>query len=138
MDFLSTFAEILFGWALDANEPSYATMTNLEVPAWALLMLFIVTIATAYIFYFVVAKNAANATKNNYKVVFLLGMLVLWMVNLVIIPTIVDDWNYTFEMNNIVLSVVDTLCYIVLYEIVSLLIKDKSNARHIHLLNCWK
>lgn len=138
MEFLSTFADIIFGWILDANESSYAIMNNCDVPAWVLLALFIVTFSAVYIFYYEVSKNAANATNRNYIVVFLLGLLVLWLVNLILVPTIVGDFDYAFEMNNIMLSLIDSLYYAILYEIISLLIKDKSNGRHIHLLNCWK
>ncbi len=137
MEFLSTIADAIFGWALNANEASYSKMVNLEVPAWVLLMLFIVTIGAVCTFYYGIAKNVANATNKNYIIVFFLGILVLWLVNLIIVPTIVDEWDYAFESNNIILSLVDTVFYMVLYEIISIFAKDQSNAKHIHLLNCW-
>lgn len=137
MEFLSTIAEALFGWILDANSDDYGTIVNSDVLPWVLISLLVVSIATAMSFYYGVAKIAANATKKNYIVVFLLGLLVLWLANLVIVPTIVDDWSYAFEMNNILICLIDSVYYIVLYEIVSLFAKDGSNAKHIHLLNCF-
>lgn len=136
MEFLSTIAEALFGWILVANADDYGTIVNSDVLPWVLITLFIVAIAAAMTFYYGVAKIAANATKRNYIVVFLLGLLVLWLANLVIVPTIVDDWSYAFEMNNILICLIDSVYYVVLYEIVSLFAKDSSNAKHIHLLNC--
>lgn len=137
MEFISTIADAIFGWVLDANSSDYGTITNNEVPAWVLIMLFIVTLATTCSFYFGVAKVAANATKKNYIIVFFLGLFVLWLVNLIIIPTIVDNWDYAFDMNNILLSLVDSLYYAILYEIISIFIKDQSNAKYIHLINCF-
>ncbi|MDE5886628.1 MAG: hypothetical protein K2H46_03465 [Muribaculaceae bacterium] len=137
MDFLSEIGNILYNWTLDANTTDYSLIINLEVPAWIFIMLLIVTFASVMSFYYGVAKNAAEATKKNYIVVFLLGLLVLWLANLIIVPTIVDNWDFAFSMNNILLSVIDTVYYAILYEIISLFAKDKSNAKHIHLLNCF-
>lgn len=137
MELLSTIASAIYDWILDANTDNYGVMMNLDVPAWVLLMLVIVTFSTAAIYYFVVSRDVAQATKANYRIVFFLGILVLWLVNLVIVPTIVDEWSYAFEWNNILLSLIDTLYYVILYGIVSFFFKDMSNAKHIHLLNCW-
>lgn len=137
MEFISTIANTIYDWVLDANAAYYSEMMNLEVLNWVFVMLLIVTFATAAIYYFGVSKNVAQATKANYRVVFFLGMLVLWLANLVIVPTIVDEWSYAFELNNIWLSLIDTLYYVILYEIVSIFFKDMSNAKHIHLLNCF-
>lgn len=137
MEFLSTIANAIYDWILDANAADYSVMMNCEVLTWVFVMLLIVTFATAAIFYFGVSKDVAQATKANYRVVFFLGMLVLWLANLVIVPTIVDEWSYAFEWNNIMLSLIDTVYYVILYEIVSFYLKDMSNAKHIHLLNCF-
>lgn len=137
MDFLSTIADTLYGWILDANSGDYGTITNLNVPAWVFTMMIIISTGTVCSYYYGVAKVVANATKKNYIVVFLLGLLVLWLANFIIIPTIIDDWDYAFGTNNLMLSVIDTLYYAILYEIISIFVKDKSNAKHIHLLNCW-
>ena len=137
MDFFSLIGDTLFGWVLDANSSDYGTILNLEVPAWIFIMLVVITVATVMTFYYGVAKNVANATKKNYFTVFLLGLLVVWLANLIIIPTIVDDWDYALGLNNILMSLVDSLCYAILYEIISLFAKENSNARHIHLFNCF-
>jgi len=137
MEFLRTIADALFGCILDANADDYGIITNSDVLMWILIFLFIVTIITVMTFYYGVAKVAANATKKNYIVVFFLGLLVLWLANLIVIPTIVDDWSYAFDKNNILLSFIDSIYYVVLYEIVSLFAKDGSNAKHLHLLNCF-
>ena len=137
MEFFSLIGDTLFGWVLDANSSDYGTILNLEVPAWIFIMLVVITVATVMTFYYGVAKNVANATKKNYFTVFLLGLLVVWLANLIIIPTIVDDWDYALGLNNILMSLVDSLCYAILYEIISLFAKENSNARHIHLFNCF-
>lgn len=137
MDFLSTVANILFSWVLDANAADYSDLMNLDVPTWVLIMLLIISFATPAVFYFITAKNTAQATKKNYIVTFFLGLLVLWLVNLFIVPTIVDNWEYAFGINNLVMTLIDTVYYAVLYEIVSLFYKDLSNAKHIHLLNSF-
>lgn len=137
MEFLSTIGDAIYGWVLDANESSYSTINNLDVPAWIFIMLVIVTTGTVCTFYYGVARNVANATKKNYKIVFFLGMLALWLMNLIIVPTIVDDYAYALSLNNILLSLIDTVYYIILYVFISWFVKEGSNAKHVHLLNCW-
>lgn len=138
MELISTIADNLFSWVLEDNSTeAYKAIFDSDVLSWVLIALFVVAIATAMIFYYGVAKIAANATKKNYIVVFLLGLLVLWLTNLIIVPTIVDDWSYAFDMDYIFVCLIDTVYYAILYEIVSLFAKDGSNAKHIHLLNCF-
>ena len=137
MEFLSTIADAIFGWALDANGEGYSIMQNENVPAWVLIMLLVVTLGAVCTFYFGIAQNATNATKKNYIVVCLLGLLVLWLANLIIVPTIVDNWDYAFSWNNIVLCLVATLYYPILYEIFSIFAKEGSGARHLSLLKCF-
>lgn len=137
MEFLNTIANTIYDWILDANASNYSVMMNLEVLTWVFVMLLIVTFGTAATYYFVVSKDVAQATRANYRVVFFLGMLVLWLANLIIVPTIVEDWSYALELNNILLSLIDTVYYVILYEIVSIFFKDMSNAKHIHLFNSF-
>ncbi len=136
MEFLATIADVLFGWALDANASNYSTIINSDVLAWVLICLFIVTFAAVLFFYFSIAKVAANATKKNYLIVFGLGLLVLWLANFIIVPTIIGDWEYALEMNNLILTLVDSVYYVLLYELFSIFVKDTSNAKHLHLFNC--
>lgn len=135
MEFLSEIAGKIYNWILDANAADYSVI--LDALTWVFVVLLVVTFATAAIYYFGVSKDVAQATKANYRVVFFLGMLVLWLANFIIVPTIVGEWSYAFELNNITLSIIDTLYYVILYGIVSIFFKDKSNAKHIHLLNSF-
>lgn len=137
MEFLSTIANAIYNWVLETNVPDYSVISNNGVLTWILVMLLIVTFASTAIYYFVVSKDPAQATKANYRVVFFLGLLVLWLANFIIVPTIVEKWDFAFELNNIRLSLIDTLYYIILYEIVSIFFKDMSSAKHIHLLNSF-
>lgn len=137
MDFLGTIADVLYGWLLDANTEDYSVIVNSDVLAWVLIFLFVVTIGTAASFYYVVAKVAANATKKNYLIVCGLGLFVLWLANLIIVPTIVDDWSYALGTNNFLICFIDSIYYVILYEIVSYFMKDGSYAKHIHLLTCF-
>lgn len=140
MEFLDTIADAIynFDFIIDCNSQYYNDIINKSVLAYVLLALFAVTIGTVAIYYYGVASNAVNATKKNYIVTFLLGLFVLILTILFIVPTIIDDWGYAFGMNNIRLCVINSVYYVILYEIVSIFMKEGSNAKHIHLLNCFK
>ncbi|MDE7386940.1 MAG: hypothetical protein K2N28_07350 [Muribaculaceae bacterium] len=136
MEYLGTIADFLFGWVLDANAEDYNIFCNTDVLAWVLIALVAISLCAVCIFYHGVSKVAANATRKNYRVIFVLGLLVLWLANFILIPTIVDDWSYAFGFNNLFVSLIDTFYYACLYELFSFFVKEKSNAPHLILHNC--
>lgn len=137
MDFIRTIAEAIYLWALDANASGFNIICNNDVTSWTLIMLVLITALTVLSFYYVVAKVASNATRRNYLVVFGLGLLVLMLAVFIIVPTIVDNWEYTFDENNLRLAGINAIYYIIVYEVSSLFAKEASNAKHIHLFNCF-
>ena len=138
MEALGNFAVTLFNWAIDHNATSDCLVTKgPSILAWILIFLIGITLFSNLIFYYFISSVAANATKRNYLVVFGLGVLVLWLTNLIIIPSIVGDWSYALGRNNLVVSAIDTIYYVILYEFISFFVKDMgTNAKHIHLINC--
>ena len=137
MDFIDTIADTIFGWCLDANAANYGTMVNSGSLSWVLIFLVLISLVAPLVFYYGISKVAANATKKNYILVLFVGWIVLLLANFVIVPTIVDDWSYAFDLNNIVLSLVDSGYYVVLFGIISWLVKDRSNGKYVHLLNAF-
>lgn len=137
MEALGNFAVTLFNWAIDHNASDCLVTKGPSILAWILIFLIVITLIFNLIFYYGISSVAANATKRNYLVVFGLGVLVLWLTNLIIIPSIVGDWSYALGMNNLLVSAIDTIYYVILYEFISFFVKDMgTNAKHIHLINC--
>lgn len=138
MNFLRTIADTIFSWVLDANGESFNVIMNNDVLLWHLIALFVITTASVLVFYYVVAKEVINATKKNYLTVFVLGLLVLWLVDYFVISTIIDDFSYTWTLNNFYLSAINSLYYAILYGIISWFAKEGSNAKHISLWSIIK
>lgn len=136
MEALENFAGTLFNFVIDHNAGD-CLATDASILAWILIFLIGITLIFNLIFYYGISSVAANATKRNYLVVFGLGVLVLWLTNLFIIPSIVGNWSYALGVNNLLVSVIDTIYYVILYEFISFFVKDMgTNAKHIHLINC--
>ena len=100
-------------------------------------ILLLVSIIFVLMFYFGVARKVQNATKQNYRGIFVMGYITLVILNCVCIATFVSPSAVvTFPMLQI--CVWDILWYSIFYEVCSLLVKVYSNAQNLHLLNCWK
>lgn len=99
--------------------------------------LFLLSIAFVLVYYFGVASKVQNATKQNYRGIFIMGYITLVVLSCVGMAAFVSPSAVaTLPMLEICLW--DILWYGLLYEAWSLLFKGRSNAQNIHLTNCWK
>ncbi len=99
--------------------------------------LLLLSLVFVLVYYFIVASKVQNATKQNYRGIFIMGYITLAVLSCVGIAAFVSPSAVaTLPMLQICLW--DLLWYTLLYESWSLLFKGWSNAQNIHLTNCWK
>lgn len=104
---------------------------------YSFYFLLLLSIAFVLVYYFGVASKVQNATKQNYRGIFIMGYITLVVLSCVGMASFVSPSAVaTLPMLEICLW--DILWYSVLYEVFSLLVKGWSNAQNIHLWNCWK
>lgn len=104
---------------------------------YCLYFLLLVSFAFVLLYYKVIAKKVQNATKQNYRGIFIMGYFTLVGLSCVGMAVFVTPSAVaTFPMLEICLW--DILWYGLLYEGLSQLFKGWSNAQNIHLTNCWK
>ena len=109
---------------------------NMQIFRYVGIALLLLSIS-ALIYYFIVASKVQNATKQNYRGIFIMGYITLAVLSCVGIAAFVSPSAVaTLPMLQICLW--DLLWYTLLYESWSLLFKGWSNAQNIHLTNCWK
>jgi len=143
--FLNNFSEILYGWIVDSTDELYFPMLqNIQDGGYGmtylLIFLLIAGIAAPLIYYFGIAKNAAEATKKNYKITWLLGYFCLIVANYVGLMAFTEcasgDVLLSFDMLKI--TILDFIYYSLIMELVSWLVKSKSNAPNIDLITAFK
>lgn len=100
-------------------------------------MLLLVSVAFVAVFYFGVASKVQNATKQNYRGIYIMGYITLIVLSCVGIAAFVSPSAVT-TIPMLEICLWDILWYSILYEGWSLLFKGMSKAQNIHLLNCWK
>lgn len=99
--------------------------------------LFLLSIAFVLIYYFGVACKVQNATKQNYRGIFIMGYITLVVLSCVGMAAFVSPSAVT-TLPMLEICLWNLLWYSLLYEAWSLLVKGWSNAQNIHLKNCWK
>ncbi len=99
--------------------------------------LLLLSLAFVLVYYFIVASKVQNATKQNYRGIFIMGYITLVVLSCVGMAAFVSPSAVaTLPMLQICLW--DLFWYSLLYESWSLLVKGWSNAQNIHLTNSWK
>lgn len=130
----------LYSWALDTypgkgyreifeNGPKGGH--GMEYGLYILLLVSLFFVVAFY--YGVCARDADNATKKNYLTVLLLGMITLVFVNYVALTLLTGYYNTLFNMNMFAFNLLDLVYFVLLYQLWSWLLKDKSNAPNIDL-----
>ena len=99
-------------------------------------ILLLVALSFALAFYFGVASKVQNATKQNYRGMYIMGYIALVILSCIGMAVFVTPSAVkTLPMLEICLC--NIFWYSVLFEVFSLLFKDLSKAQGVHLLNCW-
>lgn len=140
MEGIFNLARIFYKWVIDTNEyqndvntwETYLDMTQgAGGLSYLFLTLIVISLVTAVIFYYGIAKNVSAATKKNYVVVCLMGLVTLLVFNFVV-AFVGCEWSSCLSSWNMwKICLIDILYYFILFEIWSLLIKGKSNAETI-------
>jgi len=97
----------------------------------------LLSIVFALVFYFGIASNVQNATKQNYRGIYFMGYITLVVLSCIGIAAFVTP-SAVMSMPMLEICLWDILWYSIVFEVTSLLFKDLSNAQGLHLLNCWK
>ena len=148
-DFTVKISNFLYQWVMDASEGNprgslYRAIFSNDGQGgghgmeYCLFFLLIVSIVSAAIFYFGIASNIQNATKNNYLSTYIMGFICLAVINYVGMQLIVEDVNVLTSFNMVKVCLIDIVYYTVLFELASLLMKGLSQAGDIHLLSLFK
>ncbi len=145
LDFLHKVSEWLYGWLLNANHSDYVPIYANQIgggygQSYLLLFLLIVAIVTPLVYYFGVAKNATNATKKNYIIVYLLGYFVLIVMNYFGLAAFVDSTEVFTNVDMIKVCLIDAVYYSIICELISYFSKGSPHtaANNIDLITCWK
>lgn len=129
-------SSFLYNWQVDATEDNFVNVFGHEGNGLEFCLFFLlgVSIAFALIFYFVMAKNVSNATPKNYLLMMLMGYIVLVATNYLGFATIYGN-EVLSSPNLVMISVVDLLYYVILFEVWSWTFKGMSNASNISLIS---
>ena len=129
-------SSFLYNWQVDATEDNFVNVFGHEGNGLEFYLFFLigVSIAFASIFYFVMAKNVSNATPKNYLLMMLMGYIVLVATNYLGFATIYGN-EVLSSPNLVMISVVDLLYYVILFEVWSWTFKGMSNASNISLIS---
>jgi hypothetical protein len=129
-------SSFLYNWQIDATENNFVEIFGHEGHGLEFCLFFLlgVSLAFALIFYFVMAKNVSNATPKNYLLMMLMGYIVLVATNYLGFATIYGN-EVLSSPNLVMISVVDLLYYVILFEAFSWTFKGMSNASNISLIS---
>lgn len=143
MTFFQNIAKAIYQWVLNVrtddfqsvwaigNKPCGNGMTT------GLTILLVVALLFVLVYYFVIASSVDNATETNYLYTFITGIITLVVVNIVVLAFLTDR-SKVFTLNMLKFSFIDILYFILLYEVLSLIVKGMSNASNIHLFGLLK
>lgn len=140
MEKIYRLAKIFFQWVTNTLEEqdgvntfeTYLSDSNGGYGfSWLFLVLVIVSLLTAVIFYYGIAQSSSNATKKNYVITSLLGLITMLVLNFVVV-FLFCDWSSCFSSGNMwKICAIDVAYYFILFEVWSLLVKGKSKANTI-------
>lgn len=142
---LKNIAYAMYDWLMNHHEfikgeETYqylSTKAGQDGMFYALAVVFIVSLLTACVFYYAISSNASSATKKNYVVTSLLGFVTVVVLNYLITYLACKWGTCLLSLNMLKINLIDILYYFVLFEIWSLLIKGKSNARTIDYISIF-
>lgn len=145
MTSLHNMSEWLYSWLLDATDENWLAIFANQPDggygqSYLVIFLLLTAIATPLIFYFIIAKNAANATKKNYITLWLLGYFCLVVMNYFGLAALTDSKDVFMNFDMIKVTLIDFIYYSVIYELISYFSKEskRTMANNIDLITCWK
>lgn len=140
MSLIEKISEILYAWLMNARDADYKFFQNghgygngMEYLCIALLL---VPLLFAVYFYFVQAKKLANATRNAYLVIFLLGLLTLIVVSYVTMYSFVGYESVFLDGNMFKAMLGNLVYYTILYQLYSWFMKEISSVPNLDLWSC--
>lgn len=146
MILLSTFtlswgkklSEVVYNFVKLKGEDNIGWFGNMQGHGkeYCFYFLLLISLAFTLVFYFGVASKVQNATKQNYRGIYLMGYITLVVLSCIGIAAFVTP-EAVMTMPMLEICLWNILWYSVLFEVFSLLVKDFSKAQNIHLLNCW-
>lgn len=143
MTFFQNIAKAIYQWVLNVRTDDFQSVWAIGTKpcgngmTTGLAILLIVALFFVLAYYFVIASSVDNATKPNYLYTFITGVITLVVVNIVVLAFLTDR-SKVFTLNMLKFNLIDILYFILLYEVLSLIVKDMSNASNIHLFGLLK
>lgn len=139
---LRNLAQFLYDWKFlnhhEGPEDQYFSYLKDVGMVSLLIILIVVSLAAALYYYYGVARNVSAATKKNYVIIGLCGLILMVVSNFLIIY-LLTKWNTLMSLNMWKLTLLDVVYYIILWGVVwSGLLKSKSNASNIWLISLFK
>lgn len=143
---LKNLSKTLYDWLLNQHEVIRGDETYhfLSVKAgqdgmlYAFIIVVLISLLSAVVFYYGISKNASSATKKNYVVSSLLGFVTVVVLNYLVVFLVCKWGTCLMSLNMLKICLIDIVYYFVLHEIWSLIIKGKSNARTIDWISIFK
>lgn len=144
MKILKTISNSIYQWILDTHSNDYSYFQNdfannanghTNGMMYMLIALLLVSLIATAVYYYGVASKVANATKKNYMVVYLLGLITLIVVNFVVMATIPEMKNVFTSYNMWMINLIDVLYYTILFQLWSWLVKSTSKSPNIDLIS---
>lgn len=99
-------------------------------------ILLLVALVFAYVYYFQLAKKVQNATKQNYRGIFIMGYITLTVLSCVCMAIVVTP-SAVLTTPMLEISLWNILWYSLFFEGFSLAFMSMTK-QGIHLCNCWK
>lgn len=99
-------------------------------------ILLLVALIFAYVYYFQLAKKVQNATKQNYRGIFIMGYITLVVLSCVCMAIVVTP-SAVMTVPMLEITVWNILWYSLFFEGFSLVFMGMTR-QGVHLGNCWK
>ena len=99
-------------------------------------ILFLVALIFACVYYFQIAKKVQNATKQNYRGIYIMGYITLVVLSCVCMAIVVTP-SAVMTMPMLEISLWNIAWYSLFFEIFSIIGMRMTN-QGVHLGNCWK
>ena len=144
MEIFRKISNAIYQWILDQNAEDYSVIYQYEDGGkgmlWCFWILLAVSLLSVLMYYFVIVKgNQDNASRKNYLITFVLGLITLIVVNIVVLKLCHDGSDVSFfTMNLLKINFIDIVYYTILFEVWSLVFKGMSEDPNRDLISCFK